>query len=124
MTDQYVAGSCNIGPAEIARRRRIGHVGVAATAALAAALLRSDVRPAWRLTLAVPAAGAASGYLQARQRFCANFGFRGVYNFDSLGHERRVTSDQAQAQDRRRALQITAISAAIGLGVALVAMSV
>jgi hypothetical protein len=124
MTDQYVAGSCNIGPAEIARRRRIGHVGVAATAALAAALLRSDVRPAWRLTLAVPAAGAASGYLQARQRFCANFGFRGVYNFDSLGHEQRVTSDQAQAQDRRRALQITAISAAIGLGVALVAMSV
>jgi hypothetical protein len=72
----------------------------------------------------VPAAGAASGYLQARRRFCANFGFRGVYNFDSLGHEQQVTSDQAQAQDRRRALQITAISAAIGLGVALVAMSV
>jgi hypothetical protein len=124
MTDQYLAGSCNIGPAEIALRRRVGHVGVAATAALAAALLRSDVPPAWRLTLAVPAAGAASGYLQARRRFCANFGFRGVYNFDSLGHEQQVTSDQAQAQDRRRALQITAISAAIGLGVALVAMSV
>jgi hypothetical protein len=124
MTDQYVAGSCNIGPAEIALRRRIGHVGVAATAALAAALLRSDVHPAWRLTLAVPAAGAAAGYLQARQRFCANFGFRGVYNFDSLGHGQRVTGDQAQAQDRRRALQITAISAAIGLGVAGVAMSV
>ena len=124
MTDQYVAGSCNIGPAEIALRRRVGHVGVAATAALAAALLRSDAHPAWRLTLAVPAAGAASGYLQARQRFCANFGFRGVYNFDSLGHGQRVTSDQAQAQDRQRALQITAISAAIGLGVALVAISV
>jgi hypothetical protein len=60
----------------------------------------------------------------ARQRFCANFGFRGVYNFDSLGHEQQVTGDQAQAQDRRRALQITAISAAIGLGVAMVAMSV
>jgi hypothetical protein len=124
MTDQYLAGSCNIGPAEIALRRRIGHVGVAATAALAAALLRSGVHPAWRLTLAAPAAGAAAGYLQARQRFCANFGFRGVYNFDSLGHGQRVTGDQALAQDRRRALQITAISAAIGLGVAGVAMSV
>jgi hypothetical protein len=124
MTDQYVAGSCNIGPAEVALRRRIGHVGLAATAALAVALLRSDLHPAWRLTLAVPAAGAASGYLQARQRFCANFGFRGVYNFDSRGHEQQVTGDQALAQDRRRALQITAVSAAVGLGVALVAMSV
>jgi hypothetical protein len=124
MTDRYVPGSCNIGPAEIAIRRRIGHAGVAVTAALAATLLRSDLHPAWRLTLAVPAAGAASGYLQARQRFCANFGYRGVYNFDRRGHERPVTGDQARAQDRRRARQITATSAAVGLGVALAAMSV
>jgi hypothetical protein len=124
MTDRYVPGSCNIGSAEIAIRRRIGHAGVAVTTALAAALLRSDLHPAWRLTLAVPAAGAASGYLQARQRFCANFGYRGVYNFDRRGHERPVTGDQARAQDRRRARQIAATSAAIGLGVALASMPV
>jgi hypothetical protein len=124
MTDQYVPGTCNIGPAEIAIRRRVGHAGLVVTAALATALLRSDLRPPWRLTLAVPAAGAASGYLQARRRFCANFGFRGVYNFDARGHEQRVMVDQALAADRRRALQITAASAAIGLGVALGAMLV
>jgi len=124
MVDQYVPGACNIGPAEIAIRRRAGHVGLAATAALATALLRSDLHPAWRLSLAVPAAGAASGYLQARQRFCANFGFRGVYNFDTRGNQQRVTTDQAQAEDRRRAMRITATSAAIGLGVALSSMVV
>jgi hypothetical protein len=124
MTDQYVPGACNIGPQEIALRRRAGHVGLAVTVALAAALLRSDVNRAWRLTLALPAAGAASGYLQARQRFCANFGFRGVYNFDSRGHEQQVTTAQAQAEDRRRSLQISAASAGIGLGVALAAMLV
>ena len=78
MTDQYVPGACNIGPAEIAIRRRVGHVGLAVTAALATALLRSNLPRAWRLTLALPAAGAASGYLQARQQFCANYGFRGL----------------------------------------------
>ena len=78
---------------------------------------------AWRLTLAVPAAGAASGYLQAHQRFCADFGWRGVYNFDRLGQEQPVTGDNALAQDRRRAMQIAAASAAIGVGVALVATS-
>jgi hypothetical protein len=124
MTDQYVPGTCNIGPQEIALRRRSGHVGVAVTAALATALLRSDLNPAWRLTLALPAAGAASGYLQARQRFCANFGFRGVYNFDARGHEQPVTTAQAQAEDRRRSLRISAASAGIGLGVAVVAMLV
>ena len=118
---QYVPGACNIGPAEIALRRRVGHVGLAVTAALATALIRSDLHPAWRLTLALPAAGAASGYLQARQQFCANYGFRGLYNFNSRGHEQPVPATEAQAEDRRRARQITAASAAIGAGVALAA---
>jgi len=124
MTDQYIPGTCNIGPEEIALRRRSGHVGLAVTAALASALIRSDLHPAWRLTLALPAAGAAAGYLQARQRFCANFGFRGVYNFTTRGHEQQVTNEEALAEDRRRALQIGAASAGIGLGVAAAAMLV
>jgi hypothetical protein len=121
---QYVPGSCNIGPEEIALRRRAGHVGLAVTAALGAALLRSDLHPAWRLALALPAAGSASGYLQARQRFCANYGWRGLYNFNARGQEQPVAVADAQEQDRRRALQISATSAAIGLGVALVAVAV
>ena len=123
MTDQYVPGRCNIGPAEIALRRRAGHAGLVVTAALGAALLRSDLPRAWRLTLAVPAAGAASGYLQARERFCADFGWRGVYNFDRRGQEQPVAGDDALAQDRRKAMRIAAASAAIGAGVALVAMA-
>jgi hypothetical protein len=124
MSNRYIPGTCNIGPEEIALRRRAGHVGLAVTAALGAALLRSDVSPAWRLTLALPAAGAASGYLQARQRFCANYGFRGLYNFDALGHEQPVPAAGTQDEDRRRSLEITATSAAIGLGVALIAVAV
>jgi hypothetical protein len=122
MSQDYVAGACNIGPAEIALRRRVGHAGLATTAVLAAALLRSDLPRPWRLTLALPATGAAAGYLQARQRFCADFGYRGVYNFDRRGHEDQVPTQQARQQDRRRALQIGATSAAIGVGVAVVAL--
>jgi len=123
MSNQYIPGTCNIGPEEIALRRRAGHVGLAVTAALGAALLRSDLHPAWRLALALPAAGAASGYLQARQRFCANYGFRGLYNFERRGHEQPVPVAGAQDEDRRRSLQIAATSAAIGAGVALVAVA-
>ena len=123
MSDTYVPGTCNIGPEEIALRRRAGHVGLAVTATLGAALLRSNLHPAWRLALALPAAGAASGYLQARQRFCANYGFRGLYNFEQRGHEQPVPVAGAQDEDRRRSLQIAGTSAAIGVGVALVAVA-
>jgi hypothetical protein len=123
MTDHYVPGGCNIGPAEIALRRRAGHAGLVVTAALGAALVRSDLPRAWRLTLAVPAAGAASGYLQARERFCADFGWRGVYNFDRRGQEQPVVGDNALAQDRRKAIRIAAASGANGAGVGLAAMA-
>jgi len=122
MVDQYLPGACNIGPAEIARRRRAGHAGLFATVVLAAVLLALDAAPAWRLLLALPAGLAAAGYLQAWLRFCANFGFRGVYNFDALGHEQRVAAEQARAQDRRRAILVGVGSAAIGLAVALLSL--
>jgi hypothetical protein len=122
MVDQYVPGTCNIGPAEIAMRRRVGHAGLIATVVLAAVLLAVDTAPAWRLLLALPAALAAVGYLQAWLRFCANFGFRGVYNFDALGHEQRVAAEEARAQDRRRAILVGVGSAAIGLAVALLSL--
>jgi hypothetical protein len=122
MVDQYMPGACNIGPAEIARRRRAGHAGLIATVVLLAVLLALDAAPAWRLLLALPASLAAAGYLQAWLRFCANFGYRGVYNFGALGREERVAGDAARAQDRRRALLVGAAAGAIGLAVALLSM--
>ena len=122
MVDQYMPGACNIGPAEIARRRWVGHAGLVVTVALAAVLLALDAAPAWRLLLALPASLAAAGYLQAWLRFCADFGWRGVYNFGALGQQEQVAAEEARAQDRRRALLVGAAAGAIGLAVALLSM--
>ena len=112
----------NIGPREIARRRMAGHVGLLLTLGVLAALLIFDA-PAWlRLILVVPAAGAASGYLQAYLRFCAGYGQLGVFNFGETGDTRRVADDAARAADRRRARQIGLASFAIGALVALTAV--
>jgi len=46
MVNRYVPGTCNIGPAEIAVRRRAGHVGLAATAALSVRI-ELDGDPIW-----------------------------------------------------------------------------
>ncbi len=118
----YESGVCNIGPAEIAYRRRWGHLGLAVTIVLFVALVWTGA-PHWtRILLALPAAGSAVGYLQAYLRFCAAFGAAGVFNFGERLDVTRIDDQRARARDRLRALQIFAASGLIGLAVGLLAV--
>ncbi len=120
----YEPGICNIGPAEIARRRRAGHVGLGVAIGVLAGLLAIDAPAPSRLVIAVPAAVAASGYLQARLRFCAGFGSRGVYNFGDVGPTIQVEDAEARRRDRTRSRQIGLASAGIGLAAGLVSVAI
>jgi hypothetical protein len=121
MTSAYQSGVCNIGPAEIAYRRRWGHLGLIVTVALFVALVWVGA-PHWtRLALALPAAGSAVGYLQAYLRFCAAFATMGVFNFGERRDVTRVTDPVALRRDRARAFRIFGASALIGLAVGVLA---
>ncbi len=116
----YQPGVCNIGPAEIRRRRQIGFIGLIGAVALAGLLLAIDA-PAWtRLALALPMVMALEGFIQARERFCAGFAMAGLQNMGDLGSETAIEDDEALAADRRKALRIhaTAIAGALAAGVA------
>jgi hypothetical protein len=111
----YQPGVCNIGPAEIRRRRQFGYMGIGAAVALAVFLLAVDA-PSWtRLALALPVAAGLEGIIQARERFCAGFAMAGVQNMGELGSQTAVDDDEARAVDRRKALSIHARSFAGGL---------
>jgi hypothetical protein len=117
--DTYQPGACNIGPAEIRRRRQIGYLGLFASVATAALLLVIGA-PAWTaLFVALPAAGAASGFIQARLRFCAGYGMAGLQNLGALGDASHIEDADARAADRRKALGIHAASIAAGLAAAI-----
>jgi hypothetical protein len=117
----YSPGVCNIGSAEIGRRRMAGHLGLAVSAAVFAALVLVGA-PHWmRLILFLPAGASASGYLQAWFHFCAGFGSRGVFNFGPLGTVQEVADPEAKARDRARSMQIGIGSLAIGAAVAVLA---
>jgi hypothetical protein len=113
--DGYRPGACNIGPAEIARRRRSGLVGLGAAGVLAAALLILDAPAVTRWLVALPLAGGAVGLLQARFRFCAAFGLAGVSNFGALGEVERVEVATARRADRAKAISIFLAGGAVGL---------
>ena len=96
---EYVPGRCNIGPEEIARRRRAGHVGAAATLALLGVLIAIDAPPLGRLLVGIPAIGA----------------------FGRAGRTTAVADPAARARDRHRSLEITAMSVGIGAAVGIAA---
>jgi hypothetical protein len=117
----YSPGVCNIGPAEIARRRMAGHLGLVVSGCVLAALIVVGA-PHWtRLILVLPAGASASGYLQAWFHFCAGFGSRGIYNFGPLGTVQQVGDPEARARDRARSVRIGVGSLVIGAAVAIVA---
>jgi hypothetical protein len=117
----YQPGICNIGPAEIARRRRAGHVGLLLTVIMLAILVAISAPPLARLVVALPAAGAASGYLQAILKFCAGFGSRGLFNFGAVGPTEDVLDPADHARDRARARQIGLVSLIVGVAVGVAA---
>ena len=102
---EYRAGACNIGPEEIAQRRRMGLVFLAIAIGLAIVLVAVDA-PAWlRIAIWPPLAAAFTTLEQVRRRFCVAFGIAGVRNFGpEVGHAQRIEDGEARARDRRAAL--------------------
>jgi hypothetical protein len=121
MPEEYVAGVCNIGAAEVARRRRAGDAGAVATMVLLAVLRLARAPRPLRLLVALPAAVSTAGYLQAARRFCVAFGWGGVRNLGDLGSVDRVDHDADRAADRRQAVRIAAEAGAVGLAAGVLA---
>lgn len=115
----YAPGACNIGPDEIARRRRVALVGLVLTIVIAVALLAGGATGPVRLIVALPLTSAAIGWIQARRRFCMAYGLAGTSNLGAIGEMSRVSDQAALAADRRTALIIAAQGLAIGVAGAL-----
>jgi hypothetical protein len=116
----YRAGACNIGPAEIRRRRNTGIAAAVATVILAVALVAIGA-PTWaRLLVFFPAAGSAVGFIQARSHFCVAYALQGVRNFGPLGDAEKVTDAADHGADLRAAAKLIAGSVAAGAIVAVV----
>ncbi|WP_169580893.1 MULTISPECIES: hypothetical protein [Microbacterium] len=115
----YQPGVCNIGPAEIRRRRVSGWLGLALAVVYLALAFALGWPAPWRLLVAVPVFLSAQGFLQAAFRFCVGFASRGLYNFGALGAEEPVQDAEFRRKDLRKALLITALAFAIAVVVAL-----
>jgi hypothetical protein len=121
--DRVAPPRCNIGPDEIAKRRRSAILASAATAVIAVALVALEVPAPLRLLLWPIATAAAVTWLQVIHRFCVAFGALGLENFGRLGEHQAVDA-RTRATDRRRAFQLILEGGLIGLIVTLAVVAI
>ena len=123
MSQEYIAGSCNIGNGEVRRRQVVALAGAVISATSLVGLLNTDAARSARISLFFPLMVFAIGFIQSRKKFCLAYGFAGTFNIGKLGDIKRVASKEDRAADRKTALVILGKSfllAAIATGVVLV----
>ncbi len=120
-TAVYQPGVCNIGPAEIRKRRASGWVGLAVAVGFLVLAFALGWAAPWRLLVALPVFLSAQGFLQAAFHFCVGFATRGLYNFGELGAEENVQDAEFRRKDQRKAALISLLAFAIAAVVALIA---
>ena len=119
MSQEYIAGSCNIGTGEIRRRQVVALVGAAIYVTSLVGLISTDAARSARFSLFIPLMVFAVGFIQSRKKFCLAYGFMGTFNFGKLGQISRVSDPIAKTADRKTALTILAQSLALALGLTL-----
>jgi hypothetical protein len=106
MTDQYIAGTCNIGKNEIRQRQVVALIGLFLSVSALVGFISTHATQSVRLGIFLPLAVFSVGWIQSRKKFCLAFGFMGTFNFGRLGKVSRVSDKAALAADRKTALSI------------------
>jgi hypothetical protein len=120
--NSYQPGVCNIGPAEIRRRRNTGISGAVVSVALLVVFVVFNVPNPWRAIVLFPAGLSAAGFLQAAFHFCVAFGMTGLFNFGTLGTQDAVHEKEYRRKDQQKALLIAGLSGVVALATFAIAV--
>jgi len=123
LSQEYIAGSCNIGTGEIRRRQVVALAGAVISTTSLVGLISTDAARSARFSLFIPLMIFAIGFVQSRKKFCLAYGFAGTFNFGKLGQISRVSDPMAKKADRKTALTILAQSTALALGLTLATLA-
>lgn len=116
---QYQPGLCNIGGAEVARRKQVAQFGGALYLIFSLIFIIKNYSLSLTAVIFLPAMIFAVGFIQSRRKFCLAFGLMGTFNFQRVGTLTKIEDRASLAADRRTALTI--LLQALGLALALTA---
>jgi hypothetical protein len=118
----YIPGVCNINTDEIARRRKIGHIGIVVFIVVFGLFLLGGFSRYYRIILFLPAFLTATGYLQAHNRFCVGYAAAGEQNAMQGSKEAsKVSNKTAIAADKHKAHRMNLQALVIAVAMVLLA---
>ena len=109
MTNQltnYIPGVCNINPVEIRRRRQAGHIGLVLSVVVIVGLIALHAPWYLRLVAFLPLFLSATGYLQARHKFCVGYASAGVQHADDDSAALKIDDASMRKADTLKARMI------------------
>jgi len=105
--DCYQPGETNINRYEAQLRRESAIINLLISVALFVFLKTISANALWYLLLFIPLFLSSLGFIQSKNKFCANFALRGLQNaarvIDAPSH---VVSERARTEDRKRASRL------------------
>lgn len=110
MTNQstnYIPGVCNINPIEVRRRKQAGHIGLVLSIVIAIGLIALHTPWYLRLALFLPLFLSATGYLQARHKFCVGYASAGKHHANNDDTALQVNDASMRRADTLKARMIT-----------------
>ncbi len=119
-TPEYSSGICNIGGAEVHRRKISGFTGAVVSVVFYISCIALNAPKEIRAIIFIPLIVAWTGLLQSRKKFCVAFGLMGVFNFGELGKSTRIKEVAMRSRDRKQALVMLAEAVALSVVSALV----
>lgn len=117
---EYQPGSCNIGGAEVRRRKFFGIIGGVLSIAFYLFAFSLHAPKGIRALVFFPLVLATIGWYQTRRKFCLAFGLSGVFNFGNLGKVSRVQDPAQRSADRAQALKMLAKATLVAAILALI----
>lgn len=119
MSTEYIPGICNINPKEVQKRRRIGIIGTVISFALIVVMVAYSIPPFVGGALFVSSFIAATGFLQAANKFCVGYA---KSNMQRVGDtDVTIEDSDAQKKDKTKSRKINLQSAGIALVVTVIA---
>ncbi len=110
MEQEYIPGTCNIGPQEIRRRYAIGYTGIVLVLVIFLLLEWTDAPRQFRLLVFPPLFYTFSGFIQAKRKFCYFYGWRGVFSITGRKQIQSVEGIRNRRKDRLTALALVSLT--------------
>ncbi|TND10587.1 MAG: hypothetical protein FD123_229 [Bacteroidetes bacterium] len=118
---EYIPGTCNIGPAEIRRRRNLSFYALLVLLLMAVPLFLFSDQKLLRLLLIIPASAFGVSAIQWLTKFCVKFGLKGIFNFRQTGQSQSVMQEEFRRKDLAKARTIILSGTLVGAAITAIA---